>query len=65
LGEEDIAATAIAPRIQAVVLGATSDHLVLDTGDHALEVGSEVAFDVRYRALLRAMTSPYVVKVYL
>ncbi len=65
LGEEDIAASAVQPRIQADILGATSDHLVLDTGDCALEVGTEVAFDVRYRALLRAMTSPYVLKTYL
>ncbi len=65
LGEQDTATSAIQPRIQAEVLGANSDHLVLDTRDRALTVGTEVAFDVRYEALLRTMTSPYVTKVYL
>ncbi|WP_110241832.1 alanine/ornithine racemase family PLP-dependent enzyme [Nocardioides gilvus] len=42
------------------LLGASSDHLVLDAGDVALRVGDEVAFGLDYAALLRAMTSPYV-----
>jgi len=46
-------------------LGASSDHLILDARDSDLEVGVEVRFDVGYGALLRAMSSPYVEKVYL
>ena len=65
LGEQDTATSAIRPRIEAEILGATSDHLVLDMADRSLAVGAEVAFDVRYEALLRAMTSPYVLKVHL
>ena len=54
------------PRIEADILGASSDHLILDaTGGSDLEVGAEVRFDINYGALLRAMTSPYVEKVYL
>jgi len=36
----------------------------LDAKETGLRVGSEVAFDVNYSALLRAMTSPYVAKEY-
>ena len=64
LGEGDTATAAVRPRIDAEILGASSDHLLLDAGDRLLQVGSEVAFDVQYEALLRAMVSPYVHKVY-
>jgi len=64
LGEQDVDVSGIRPRIEADILGASSDHLILDAGDTGLEVGVEVRFDVDYGALLRAMTSPYVEKVY-
>jgi ornithine racemase len=65
LGRQDVDSSAIKPRIQADILGASSDHLILDASDLGLEVGAEVRFDVGYSALLRAMTSPYVEKMYL
>lgn len=65
LGEQDIDPTAIEPCIDVDVLGASSDHLILDARQCALEVGAEVKFDVQYSALLRAMTAPYVHKLYL
>ena len=39
--------------------------MILDARDSGLEVGDGVRFDARYRAPLRAMTSPYVEKVHL
>jgi len=65
LGEQDVDSSAIKPRIKADVLGASSDHLILDVSGLDLEVGAKVQFDLGYSALLRAMTSPYVEKVYL
>jgi predicted amino acid racemase len=65
LGEQDVDVSGIKPRIAASILGASSDHLILDARDSGLEAGVEVRFDVNYGALLRAMTSPYVEKVYL
>jgi predicted amino acid racemase len=65
LGRQDVDVSAIEPRIEADILGASSDHLILDVRDPDLGVGDEVRFDVGYGALLRAMTSPYVEKVYL
>ena len=65
LGEQDVDATGIKPCIGAEVLGASSDQLILVAEEPGLRVGSEVRFHVGYSALLRAMTSPYVAKVYL
>lgn len=64
-GRQDIDPAAIKPHTGAGILGATSDHLVIDATKAPLEVGTEVSFDVGYSALLRAMASPYVEKVYL
>ena len=41
----------------------SSDHLVVDLGDHGAQVGDELSFGVGYGGLLRAMTSPYVATV--
>lgn len=41
------------------VLGASSDHLVIESR-HCLPAGSEISFLLNYSALLRAMTSPYI-----
>jgi predicted amino acid racemase len=65
LGRQDVDGSAIKPRMKADVLGASSDHLILDVSGLGLEVGVEVRFDVGCSALLRAMTSPYVERVYL
>ncbi len=45
------------------VLGASSDHLVLETGSNHLPVGTEIKFQPNYSAMLRAMASPFVTKV--
>jgi predicted amino acid racemase len=65
LGKQDVDNLAIKPRIKAKVLGASSDHLILNANGLGLKVGETVQFDVGYSGLLRAMTSPYVEKVYL
>jgi len=46
------------------VLGASSDHLIIESTENNLLVGEEVAFQLNYSALVRAMTSPFVSKVY-
>lgn len=47
------------------IIGTTSDHMVVDTGNTKLEVGQIVEFRLHYRALLRLMISPYVEKEYI
>lgn len=46
------------------VIGASSDHLIVDTGGRPIRPGAEMHFQLNYAALLRAMTSPFVAKVY-
>ncbi len=65
IGRQDVDLSGITPRITVECLGGSSDHLILDARDTDIVVGSEVAFDVDYSALLRAMTSPYVAKEFL
>lgn len=46
------------------VLGASSDHIIIEPMEKELVVGGEVCFQLNYSALLRAMTSPFVSKIY-
>ncbi len=64
LGRQDVDVSAIQPKVDAEVIGASSDHLILNARDAQLRVGTIVQFGVKYSALLRAMTSPYVEKAY-
>ncbi len=64
IGEQDVDTKAITSRINAKVIGASSDHLILHSKSH-LEAGSEIEFDINYSALLRLSTSPYVKKVFI
>jgi len=45
------------------VMGASSDHLILESAGDNLFVGTEVTFQLNYSALVRSMTSPYVAKI--
>jgi predicted amino acid racemase len=63
LGRQDVDPDGLIPGDGIEVLGMSSDHLVVDIGDHHLEVGDELSFGLGYGALVRAMTSPFVVKV--
>ncbi|MGJ9412114.1 alanine/ornithine racemase family PLP-dependent enzyme [Aeromicrobium sp. CF4.19] len=60
LGRQDVDPDGLVPPSGITVLGASSDHLVLDVGDHELTVGDELPFGLDYSALVRAMTSPFV-----
>jgi predicted amino acid racemase len=46
-----------------LLLGMSSDHLVVDVGSHDTVVGDEVLLRPGYSGLLRAMTSPYVLNI--
>ena len=64
IGRQDIEPATLRPRIPAEIIGATSDHLVIDATEAGLEVGDEVAFDVGYSSLVRAMTSRDVLRAF-
>jgi predicted amino acid racemase len=63
IGSQDVQVSGLTPRAEIDILGASSDHLILDgkSGDYA--AGDELEFDLDYAALLSVMTSPYVEKV--
>jgi ornithine racemase len=64
LGRQDVDVDGLVAPEGFEILGASSDHLVLDsvTGPR---VGSELPFAPNYSALLRAMSSPFVTRRYL
>jgi predicted amino acid racemase len=63
LGRQDVDLDGLRPPEGITILGMSSDHLVLDLGDHTVAVGDEIDFGVGYGALVRAMTSPFVAKI--
>lgn len=67
IGRQDVeidGLISISPGID--ILGGSSDHLILDVSDanDNITVGSEVCFYMQYGALVHAMISPYVSRVY-
>ncbi len=65
IGQQDVDPDGLYPPMGIKILGASSDHLVLNTGDTKAPVGSEISFRPDYAALLRCMTSPYIDKTYI
>jgi predicted amino acid racemase len=66
IGRQDIVVDNLQPEDPSIlVLGGSSDHLILDVEGARREVivGSEIAFQPGYGALLAASTSPYMQKV--
>ncbi|MDN4480659.1 alanine/ornithine racemase family PLP-dependent enzyme [Demequina muriae] len=59
LGRQDSDPDGLTPPAGASILGASSDHLVLETSA-VVAAGAEMRFGVDYGALLRAMASPFV-----
>lgn len=64
MGLQDVDVHGLLPPEGIEILGASSDHLVVDCGANPLPVGAEVAFQVNYGALVGAMTSPFVAQVF-
>lgn len=66
IGRQDIMVDGVTPEDDGIiVLGGSSDHLVLDIEDATsdIKVGDEISFYPSYGSLLQATTSPYVQKV--
>lgn len=64
LGRQDAPPDGLTPLVDGRIVGATSDHLVMSAPGSPLRVGDEIAFRPDYAALLQAMTSPFVEKVF-
>ena len=64
IGRQDVDPAGLTPLQDIEILGASSDHLILNTSKCKVAVGSEIGFQLNYSALLRAMTSPFVTKTF-
>lgn len=62
VGRQDTDPDGLQPPPGIEILGASSDHLIVDAGQSPFSIGTEIGFQLNYGALLRAMTSPYVAK---
>ncbi len=62
VGLQDVLVSGLTSRLEIEILGASSDHIIVNAKQIDLKVGDEVEFDLNYGALLAAMTSPYVTK---
>ncbi|MDB3906221.1 alanine/ornithine racemase family PLP-dependent enzyme [Crocinitomicaceae bacterium] len=65
MGKQDVIISGLTPIKRMNVIGGSSDHTIINQNEEALQVGSEVRFNLNYAALLSAMTSPYVQKTIL
>ena len=67
IGIQDIDASGLQSPTGIDILGASSDHLIIasESIENELFIGEEVTFQLNYSALVRAMTSPFVTKVYI
>lgn len=60
LGRLDTVTDGLTPPPGMTILGMSSDHLILNIGQHSTAVGDEISFRLGYSALMRATSSPYV-----
>lgn len=65
LGRQDVLVSSLKPSYNLEILGSSSDHVVLDSKNSNLRVGSEVKFNLDYGGLLAAMTSPFIKKQFM
>jgi len=63
IGHQDTDPEGLTPPAGMDIIGASGDHVILDTNNRRFSVGSEIDFQLNYCALLRAMTSPFVTKI--
>ncbi len=64
VGLQDVLVSGLTPKSDIDILGASSDHIIVNAKQIELKVGDEVSFNLNYGALLSSMTSPYVIKKY-
>lgn len=62
VGQQDIDPGGLNAPAGINIMGASSDHLIIESDCSELSVGEEVIFQLNYSALVRAMTSPFVSK---
>ena len=65
LGRQDVLTSGLKSNDRLEILGSSSDHTILDSQNHSLQIGDEVNFSLDYGGLLSAMTSPFISKQFI
>ncbi|MDA9207665.1 alanine/ornithine racemase family PLP-dependent enzyme [Octadecabacter sp.] len=58
IGHQDTDISGLTMPVGSILIGATSDHLVIESIRSPLKLGSEVRFQMNYSALMHAMAAP-------
>lgn len=58
IGHQDTDISGLSMPAGSTLIGATSDHLIIASNRSALKLGSEVRFQMNYKALMHAMAAP-------
>jgi predicted amino acid racemase len=64
IGLQDVLVSGLMPLLDIDILGASSDHIIINAKQTEIKVGDTIEFNLDYGALLSAMTSPYIIKIY-
>ncbi len=64
IGLQDVLVSGLTPLSNIDILGASSDHIIINAKQLEIKVGNTIKFNLNYGALLSAMTSPYIIKIY-
>jgi len=64
-GRQDVQEKGLFPKDDVEILSASSDYIIVDLKENSFKLGDELRFNVNYEALLGAMTSPYISKVFI
>lgn len=64
IGNQDTCISGLSPSVDIDIIGASSNHLVIDVKKTGLKVGDKVAFFLNYPAILSSITSPNVFTCY-
>jgi len=65
IGLQDVLVAGLTPCMDVEILGASSDHILMNAKELDVKVGDEVEFGLDYGALLSSMTSSYVARRYI
>lgn len=64
-GRQDIQEKGLFPIDDIEILSASSDYIIVDLKDNDFRLGDNLRFNLNYEALLGAMTSPFISKVFI
>ncbi|MFD2561213.1 alanine racemase [Aquimarina rubra] len=62
MGIRDVMVAGLTPKLDIEILEAKSDHIIINAKKEKLKIGSDIAFTLKYGAMVTAMNSPYIFK---